>query len=310
MHKLLIISLTLSAMSAFGKVKVIYGEDNRLDVYEETNSTYIKLASSTAALVEKGKLRASGAYETELTGQTLESRGICADERFAKQPTVAHCSGFLVGKNKLVTAGHCIRTTQDCKANVWVFDFKLDHEGQDSFVVDNNNIYNCKRIISRELEGGNGDDYALIELDRDVEDREPLTFRTEGAPKKGDKLVVIGHPTGLPSKIAAGAEIKKINSVYFSANLDTYGGNSGSAVFNADTGVVEGILVRGATDYVFSAGKGCRISNRVSNDRGEEDVTRITNIKELVGGSTTGDDEDPYAGIPRWLRWILGLPLD
>jgi len=69
------------------------------------------------------------------------------------------------------------------------------------------------------------------------------------------------------------------------ANLDTFGGNSGSAVFNAETGEVEGILVRGENDYVWSDENGsrCRVPQQCTNDacRGE-DVTRITNIKTLM----------------------------
>ena len=36
----------------------------------------------------------------------------------------------------------------------------------------------------------------------------------------------------------------------FMTNLDTFGGNSGSPVYNAKTHKVEGILVRGERDYV------------------------------------------------------------
>ena len=69
--------------------------------------------------------------------------------------------------------------------------------------------------------------------------------------------------------------------MFFNANLDTYGGNSGSAVFNASTGEVEGILVRGATDYVRNGS--CQVSNRIGNNSGSgESVTKITNIKELM----------------------------
>ena len=61
------------------------------------------------------------------------------------------------------------------------------------------------------------------------------------------------------------------------ANLDTYGGNSGSAVFNAKTGLVEGILVRGEQDYVQKGD--CRVSNVCPADgcRGE-DVTKILSV--------------------------------
>ena len=39
------------------------------------------------------------------------------------------------------------------------------------------------------------------------------------------------------------------NLYYFTANLDTYRGNSGSPVFNAITHKVEGVLVRGEQDF-------------------------------------------------------------
>lgn len=314
-HSLLVISLLALPALSHAKVKVIYGEDDRVDVFEETDFTLIDLARSTAAMVPNRNLDRLNDYETELGGMTLEGRGMCSDERFAKQPTAANCSGFLVGENKLVTAGHCMRTTSDCAGSSWVFDYKVDHAEQSSVVVENTNVYKCKRIIAQELNNSTMDDYALIELERPVLDREPLEFRTEGAPKEGDKIVVIGHPSGLPTKIAAGAAIRSVNDVYFSANLDTYGGNSGSAVFNLETGVVEGILVRGERDYVWDNEKNCRASNVVPNNMGRgEDVTLITNIEELMdqapGNGDNGDvDEDPYADLPEWLRRWLGLPV-
>ena len=68
---------------------------------------------------------------------------------------------------------------------------------------------------------------------------------------------------------------------YFVANLDTYGGNSGSAVFNAKTGVIEGILVRGENDYVYKGN--CRVSNVCASDgcRGE-DVTKLSAITATI----------------------------
>jgi len=64
---------------------------------------------------------------------------------------------------------------------------------------------------------------------------------------------------------------------YFVANLDTYGGNSGSAVFNAKTGVIVGILVRGENDYIYQGD--CRVSNvcQATGCRGE-DVTKLSAV--------------------------------
>mgnify|MGYP000991441954 CR=1 FL=1 len=57
----------------------------------------------------------------------MAKRGVCTSERFYAQPTSANCSGFLVGKNKLVTAGHCVKTKKDCKENYWVFGYKMNN---------------------------------------------------------------------------------------------------------------------------------------------------------------------------------------
>jgi len=61
---------------------------------------------------------------------------------------------------------------------------------------------------------------------------------------------------------------------WFTADLDTYGGNSGSPVFNARTHEVDGILVRGEMDFEFHSG--CQKSKRCGkNDCRGEEVTHI-----------------------------------
>jgi V8-like Glu-specific endopeptidase len=262
--------------------KVIYGEDNRVDVYASQNSAYVELAKSTAAMIKPSSLIADANDMVKISGPSLAARGMCKSERFSSQSTVANCSGFLVSENLLVTAGHCITDESACKEYKWVFDYKVDSEEQASVTVNKSNIYSCKRIISRSLDQMNKDDYALIELDRSVSDRRPLEFRKSGKINVGENILVIGHPTGLPTKIADGAKVRSLKGKFFHANLDTYGGNSGSAVFNAQTGLIEGILVRGENDYVYDSNQGCKVSNLCPENgcRGE-DVTFITNIPEL-----------------------------
>ncbi len=275
----------LSALSlmntATASTKVIYGDDDRVDVYASTNSMYVELSKSTAAMIPNSGVKDLRNGESAIKGRSLEDRGMCKTERFAKQMTAANCSGFLVGEDLLVTAGHCITGQSRCNSYKWVFDYKVNSEDQFNINVPTTSVYKCKEIITTVLDRRTSDDYALIRLDRKVTDRRALTFRRSGKIKKGEDLVVIGHPTGLPTKIADGAKVKSTNKVYFNANLDTYGGNSGSAVFNANTGEVEGILVRGATDYVSR--NCCNVSNRIGNNSGSgESVTNITNIKELM----------------------------
>lgn len=281
---LLVLSLFISGQihANTDSIKVVYGEDNRRDVYDSPNASFIELSKSTAAMINSNNLKTVLNGEVEVTGTTLQARGICAQERFSTQLSAANCSGFLVSSNKLVTAGHCIKSTADCKSYKWVFDFKVDNAEQKGVSVPSTSIYSCKRIISRKLDNTTKDDYAYIELDRKVLDRQPLKVRRSGKVAKGDALVVIGHPTGLPTKISDGANVRNLQSKFFQANLDTYGGNSGSAVFNVQTEEVEGILVRGETDYVYNSALGCQVSNVCSDEgcRGE-DVTYITNISGL-----------------------------
>lgn len=286
----LILAVTALSFSVSANDKIIYGDDNRLDVALVTNPQYVLLAKSTAAMISLSEIEGKkipkkgggGSNSVIVSGPSLESQGICSSERFAKQPTAAYCSGFLVSEKLLVTAGHCVQTEADCANYQWAFDYKANSETQSQVILNRNNIYRCSKIIEQVLDDESQNDYALIELDRPVTDRPALKYRTEGKIEVNAALVVIGHPTGLPTKVADGANVRRLEENFFVANLDTYGGNSGSAVFNANTFEVEGILVRGDEDYIPGPNGSCRVSNVVSSDGGSgEDVTYITNISAL-----------------------------
>lgn len=271
------------SFNTFAVDKVVYGDDDRKDIFESTNTLYKTLARSTAAMISSGQLEEREGDMVEITGTTLEEDGICSDARFAKQITAANCSGFLVGDQYLVTAGHCIESINDCSRYSWVFDYANETSEKTNHIVSKSAVYTCTQIISRALDRATDNDFALVKLDRKVEGRSPLKFRTSGKIADKNALVVIGHPSGLPSKIADGANVRSnSNKYYFQATLDTFGGNSGSAVFDTKTGVVEGILVRGERDYISDPVKGCSRPKvcKLTECRGE-DVTRITNIKEL-----------------------------
>ncbi len=278
--------LAATCVQAFAGDKIIYGADDRQDIRDVTDAALLDLASSTAAMIPTWKV---GYYTDKVVIPAINdilslkgSMGVCATERFATQPALADCSGFLVGEKTLVTAGHCVNEAEGCGDNVWVFDYKLDTPGVDTPMVRGSNIYKCAKVVKSVLDPVTKMDYAVVELDRAVTDRKPLTFRKEGAIEVNAPVVVIGHPSGLPTKVAGGARVMDINPVFFRGNLDTYGGNSGSAVFNAKTLEVEGILVRGARDYVAGPA-GCAVSNVVAVDRATEAVTLITNVKEISG---------------------------
>lgn len=274
---IILLLFTLNAFAA--QPPVIYGDDNRRDLYEETNPKYVELARATAAKVPTLFMRLVG-KEYVFRTMTLVDRGICETEKFATQTTVSMCSGFLVGPKTLVTAGHCIRNRNDCLNFRWVFDYSVMSKDQAKVTVPKQSVYSCKNVISQHFD--EIEDYAVIELDREVKDRKPMAFRKSGAISPGTPVMVIGNPSGLPTKIADGANVRSLDTHWFMANLDTFAGNSGSAVINTNTLEVEGILVRGEEDYIDDPARGCKIAKRCGDTecRGE-DVNFITGLPGL-----------------------------
>jgi len=264
--------------------KVIYGQDDRLDIFESSDNLMKEVARSTAAQIMNRNLIESPLKDGSFTikSETLAESGMCKSERFANQPTAGNCSGFLVAGDKLVTAGHCINTDYDCGDHYWVFDFANKNQEQKSFSFNKDQVYRCSKIIERKKDSVTQADYAVLKLERVVVGRKPLQYRTEGKPADDAVFTVIGHPTGLPTKITSAADMRNnTNPVFFVTNADTYGGNSGSAVVDSRTGIVEGILVRGDTDYTRTE-EGClgSVYRPQTGGRGE-DVTRITIINDL-----------------------------
>lgn len=257
--------------------KVIYGDDNRLEYCETSNITHTALSDSTAVLVKKADLIAKGNNSFSFDAQTFAQQfNLCPSEPFRDQLSLGFCSGFLVAPDTVVTAGHCIRSESACANTAFVFGFNVKSVGAYPTETSAQEVYSCSKLVKSVVESA-GKDYAVVKLDRPVVGHSPLKLRQSGTPSVNDSIVVMGYPSGIPLKIAAGAQIRSLQKGFFVANLDTYGGNSGSAVFNEATGEVEGILVRGENDFVNE--NGCRVSYKCADNacRGE-DVTYITEV--------------------------------
>ncbi|MBI5883258.1 MAG: trypsin-like peptidase domain-containing protein [Elusimicrobia bacterium] len=265
--------------------EVIYGDDDRLDIYQVTNPKLLGFADSTVGLFSAGSVRVEGPKAMLTTVSYAEDYSLCPEEPFFDQRTGAFCSGSLVGPDLLMTAGHCVKSDYACKSTKFVFGFAITKKGANPESVPAGEVYGCSQLLGRE-QVGTGADWALIKLDRPVLDHKPLALNRSGKIGNGTPLFVIGHPAGLPTKIAGGAKVRDASpDGYFVANLDTYGGNSGSAVFNAGTGLVEGILVRGENDYVWKGS--CQVSNKCPDEgcRGE-DVTKVSALSSQIPATT------------------------
>ncbi|HZR83268.1 MAG TPA: serine protease [Candidatus Binatia bacterium] len=234
------------------------------------------LADSVAALVEHGKLRRTSDGRFRLaTTSYQEEYDLCAGETFAAQPLGCFCTGFLVAPDVIATAGHCVRSTKAARRTWFVFGFRMLNRDRARTEFHAADVYRGAALLGRE-EADSGPDWALVRLDRPVVGRAPLRVRDAGKISDDRRVFVIGHPSGLPSKLAGGARVRENRRrAFFVANLDTYGGNSGSPVFDQRTKVVEGILVRGEQDFVAKGD--CYVST-VCPDAGcqGESVTRST----------------------------------
>lgn len=292
--------------------RVIYGRDNRKEI-NDSSRLQKSLARSAATMVLKKNITPSRPGRVNLAQTTLRdwlevellggskskneelftpkaleaaNRGttFCEDERFVDQPNPGLCSGFLIADDLLLTAGHCARLPDFCSDYKWVFGFEYDSKSKKAGIdIPETDIYSCKKVISSDLSSYFNQDYGLVKLDRKVTNREPLEIRNDGLVDSNASLFVIGSPSGLPLKVADDAKVREnTHPFFFKTNTDTFQGNSGSAIFNAKTGVVEGILVRGENDFTVNERKRCIESNKCKENecRGEE-VTRLTAIPEI-----------------------------
>lgn len=250
--------------------QVVYGQDNRREVYGLSGAK-AAAAASTVALVDASRLTPNGSgfrLATEPLGPRI---GLCQGQRFFNQPTGAGCSGVLVGPDLVATAGHCVDSQADLAGTRFVFGFRKTDASTTRTTFPASDVYRGTQLVARQLNDATGADYAVVRLDRRVTGRTPQKIARGNPPAVGTPIYVIGHPSGLPAKIAAGARVASTTPFYFDANLDTFGGNSGSPVFDANTNTVVGILVRGATDYREEGG--CRVVNTLPDSDGGEAST-------------------------------------
>jgi alpha-tubulin suppressor-like RCC1 family protein/S1-C subfamily serine protease len=245
---------------------IIYGSDDRAQSIE-ASAERAALARASVAFVPEAALSYPDAEHVRLDGPTLEDAlGVCPDEPFAQEPVISTCSGTLVAENLVLTAGHCVSAT-GCGSTRVVFGYALNAGGEVP-PLPADQVASCAEIVSRSNSGGL--DFALVRLDRTPPGVSPVPVRVgDRALELDQKLFVIGHPTGLPQKVADNAWVSATRADkldFFSANLDAFPGNSGGGVFDEDSGELVGLVARGPDGgYVRNPGESCFRAQRVAD---------------------------------------------
>lgn len=254
----------------------IYGTDDRVDYYQ-ADKIMKKLAESTAALFKDSDIpldEATGNYKLKLLS-LKDKYNLKGGQNFGSQPVGAFCSATLVGEDTVLTSGHCFKPDPrgaPCERVKFVFGYAVTKEGETPAVFAAGNVYSCKEVKYSRVQddvsnfacisgdcrakalAGLGADFAIVKLDRKVTGRYPLAVSRK-AIMKGAKVAAVGYPSGLPVKVAGNGKVRSVSTGgYFVTDLDTFGGNSGGAVFNTLTFKIEGVLSRGGVDYVYGSG--------------------------------------------------------
>ncbi len=257
---------TLSETSA----SVIYGEDDRVELYAADEVARAIGKRSVAAVISPAQLDASDLSNVRIVSNTArDALGLCADEPFADQVSAALCTSVLIDDDLVLTVGHCFLDEGDCRRNRFVFGFHLEASGLLSNIT-SDDVYSCRELLVRRLDPDpwNGQDYAIAKLDRPVREAlAPVTIDREGSElRPGAPLFAIGFGNGVPMKLDRGLRVlepRPNERDHFTVTADAFAGASGMPVFGSE-GALLGILVRGEVDFVSN--DGCYVAHRVASD--------------------------------------------
>jgi S1-C subfamily serine protease len=220
-----------------------------LDSMVSWQNGILKNTESVGMVIEKDKIHAiaDGWVQLDISSSLQSRYKLCSEEPFSNQPVIGTGTAFIVGPKRLVTASHVLSGAPE--NYVVIFGFQMiNKNGVFRTLISTSNIYYPNKLVHQDSDS----DLTVFEVSEELR-RPPLKLLPKTAQTAlNSEIYMIGHPTGMPQKVALNADIQEVQSHFFYTSLDAFQGNSGSPVFNWRTHEVIGILVSGEIDYIWN----------------------------------------------------------
>lgn len=239
--------------------KVIFGKDLRFNItnqmiQNQNDPLLIANEQATFIIVDKSRLQISEdqKFYTVRYKKTLqEQNNLCDGEKFGAERSLGYCTGIAFDNQKALTSARCIQDT-DISSIALMFYFRVN---EDQITVPK--TIPVEHVIfpaSISVLDGQDSDFAILHLDQDAPSSIPFS---KGTHTPGTELYWIGYPHGLPQKYGAATVIgEDVDQNLIYSDASTFGGNSGSPVFEKFTHQFVGIHVRSpGTQYYFQTRK-------------------------------------------------------
>ncbi len=226
---------------------------------------------------------------------------LCPDEPFWCQPTVIEqrgeafgfygYSGYLVAADAVLTCWHGWEHF-NAGPQVAIFDYAARSPCDQPVELAEESVVQVRAdpwVLPPADQRGDAaaGDWVILRLARALHGRASPAVST-GLARPGDAVYTLGHPCGLPLKLAADAQVLTAEADTFHTDLDTYSGNSGSPVFDAATHALLGIVVegqKGEGDFEPVPTQGCYVGNRIDHLLGGQRCVAVGAFADAIAAS-------------------------
>lgn len=272
-----------------------YGQWHVIDAADFYEGRITRYAQAVLAIVPKSRLQDKGDHFAAIDPSSLAERfekaqhlapgqKLSSKFPYRDQSSISIGTAFVIDSQFVMTAGHNVtveRVSDDGGTmEVDIEDCYLvrgyhNVDGFDLSRIPKSQVY--QPSVVKMVDDFRGD-WALLQVQQHLP--ETLALDDTGV-KKNYRLYCMGHPLGLPIKLAYSARVIRMLDPYrFLANLDTFAGNSGSPVINPVTDTVVGILVAGEPDFT-AQGNTTEFNVSTKLDDGSEGAEVVMSIKAI-----------------------------